>query len=104
MLSGRSTRGGHSVQAVNQTGCEQALRLRVLPYFEPAISTSRSFKSAFADHMIEQNADWQTIRNTLLPLKATCRRAKQRGQLAVNPMKDLNCPLASTIRFAFTAR
>lgn len=105
MFSGKiTTRGGHPYKPSTRRGCEQALRLRVLPYFgNPRISDITQFQvQALVDHMIEQNADGQTIRNTLLPLRVICRRAKQRGQLAVNPMKDLELPAARKrpIRFA----
>src|SRR5215210_2852897 len=42
--------------------------------------------------MIGAGADASTVRNALMPLRAICRRAVSRGDLAVNPTTDLDLP------------
>src|SRR5580765_2852032 len=46
----------------------------------------------FAERMLAEGRDASTIRNTLMPQRAICRRALSRGELTVNPTSGLELP------------
>jgi integrase len=53
---------------------------------------SRNEVQDLADQLSESDLSASTIRNALLPLRAICRRAFARGDIAVNPTRGLELP------------
>jgi integrase len=46
----------------------------------------------YIDELVAEGQRGQTVRNTIMPLRVLYRRAVKRGQVAVNPMLDLDLP------------
>jgi integrase len=87
-------------------GYEQALRLRVLPAFGAARLTDirRADLQALVDHLLMEDHNPSTIRNTLLPVRAIYRRALARGEVAINPTVGLEMPAVRGRRDRFASR
>ena len=73
---------------------DQGLRLRVLPELggKRLSDLRRIDLQDFADRMVAKGADPSTIQSTLMPVRAICRRALARGEIAVNPTTGLELP------------
>jgi integrase len=73
---------------------ETAMRLRVLPDLGALrlADLRRPDLQDLVDRLLAEGADASTIRNTLMPLRAIFRRAVARGELAVNPTRELELP------------
>jgi integrase len=82
---------------------EKSMRLRVLPRFGGArLSDVRRIDvQDFVDGMLADKLAPSTINTTLHPLRAICRRALVRGDLAANPCSGLELPAASRPRERF---
>lgn len=88
------TRGGDCYKPGTIRSYDDALRRRVVPDLG-ALRLSeigRADVQALADRLLGEGLDPSTIRNTLMPLRAVCRRAVSRGQVAVNPTTGLELP------------
>ncbi len=75
-------------------GYEKALRLRVLPRFgDMKLSDLRRVDvQDFVDSMLAGGLHASTIDSTVNPLRAIYRRAVSRGEIAVNPTRELEMP------------
>lgn len=75
-------------------GYEQALRLRLLPELGSVRlgELRRADVQLLVDVLLGAGHHPSTIRNTLLPLRAICRRAVARGEITVNPTTGLELP------------
>jgi integrase len=75
-------------------GYEQALRLRLVPELGGVRlgDLRRADVQALVDRLLRDSHEPATIRNTLLPLRAICRRAIARGEIAINPTTGLELP------------
>src|SRR5918998_1119005 len=75
-------------------GYEQALRLRLVPALGGVRlgGLQRADVQALVDRLLRDGHEPATIRNTLLPLRAICRRAVARGEIAINPTTGLELP------------
>jgi integrase len=75
-------------------GYHRALRLRVLPALGDALLSDiqRNDLQDFVDGMVGKGLSPSTIDCTLNPLRAIYRRAVSRGELAVNPTRELERP------------
>jgi integrase len=75
-------------------GYEQALRLRLVPELGGVRlgDLRRADVQALVDRLLRDGHEPATIRNTLLPLRAICRRAIARGEIAINPTTGLELP------------
>ena len=70
---------------------ERAMRLRVLPEFGDVrlADLHRPDLQEFADGLLADGSSPSLVKVTLLPLRAVCRRAMARGELAANPCDGL---------------
>ncbi len=77
-------------------GYERSLRLRVLPELGNLrlSDVRRRDVQGFADRLYAEGLDPSTITNTLDPLRSIYRRAVNRDEVAINPTKDLELPMA----------
>jgi integrase len=75
-------------------GYEQVMNARVLHDFgaRRLSELTRLDVQDFADRILAEGRDPSTIRNTLMPLRAICRRAATRGELTVNPTSGVELP------------
>jgi integrase len=75
-------------------GYEASLRLRVLPEFgaKRLSALTRNDVQDYADRLVAQGLDASTVRNALMPLRAIYRRAVARGDIAINPTRELELP------------
>jgi integrase len=75
-------------------GYEASLRLRLLPEFgaKRLSALTRNDVQDFADRLIAEGLDASTVRNALMPLRAIYRRAVARGDIAINPTRELELP------------
>jgi integrase len=75
-------------------GYQKALRLRVKPRFgDVRLADLRSIDvQDFIDGMLAEGLSPSTIDTTLNPLRAIYRRAIARGEVAINPTRDLELP------------
>jgi integrase len=75
-------------------GYEASLRLRLLPALGGARLSElrRADVQDLVDTMMAREMDASTIRNTLMPLRAICRRAVARGDIAINPTSSIELP------------
>ena len=73
---------------------ESSMRLRVLPLFgETRVADlDRPELQRYVYRLLEEGHAPTTIDGTLLPLRALCRQAVERGELAVNPCSGLAMP------------
>lgn len=73
---------------------EQALVARILPDLGGARLSEirREDVQDLADRLVAEGRDPSTIRNALMPLRATFRRATARGEVAVNPTTGVELP------------
>jgi integrase len=73
---------------------ETSLRLHVLPELGHTrlSEVTRTDVQDLVDRMVAYGMNPSTVRNALLPLRAICRRALQRHELAVNPTTGLQLP------------
>jgi hypothetical protein len=73
---------------------ESAMRLRVLPEFGPVrlSELDRIELQRFVHRLMEDGLAPATIEVTILPVRAICRQAIERGELAVNPCDKLRLP------------
>jgi integrase len=88
------TRSGDVYKPSAIHGYEQVMNARVLHDFgaRRLSDMSRLDVQDFADRMLAEGRDPSTIRNTLMPLRAICRRALTRGELTVNPTSGVELP------------
>jgi integrase len=84
-------RSGDVYKPASLRSYERAMRLRLLPEFGSVrlADLRRADIQEFADGLLADGLDPSTIQVTLLPLRAICRRAVSRGELAVNPCNGL---------------
>ena len=70
------------------------MRLRVLPLFGETklADLDRVELQRYVYRLLEEGLEPTTIDGTLLPLRALCRQATERGELAVNPCAGLSMP------------
>jgi integrase len=75
-------------------GYEQALRLRVVPDLGGVqlAELRRSHVQRYVNRLMSDGHNASTIRNTLLPLRAICRRALMLDEIAVNPITGVQLP------------
>ncbi len=75
-------------------GYVQALNARLLPELGGTRigELRRADVQRLVDDLMEKDHSASTIRNTLLPLRAICRRAIARGEIAINPTTGLELP------------
>jgi integrase len=73
---------------------EASLRLRVLPVLgDHRLSEIRRIDvQDLADRLVAQRLNASTVQSSLQPLRAICRRAVNRGELAINPTTGLELP------------
>ena len=73
---------------------ESSMRLRVLPLFgETRVADlDRVDLQRYVYRLLEEGHAPTTIDGTLLPLRALCRQAVERGELAINPCSGLSMP------------
>jgi integrase len=88
------TRSGDVYKPSAIHGYEQVMNARVLHDFgaRRLSELTRLDLQDFADRMLAEGRDPSTIRNTVMPLRAICRRAVARGELTVNPTAGLELP------------
>jgi integrase len=86
-------------------GYERAMQLRVLPEFGPTklADIRRPDLQEFVDGLLTEGLNSSTIQGTLLPLRAICRRAVGRGELAINPCDGLTMPAVRSRRDRFAS-
>jgi integrase len=84
---------------------EQALRLRLVPELGGVRLSDlrRADVQALVDRLLRDGHEPATIRNTLLPLRAICRRAVARGEIAINPTTGLELPAVRGRRERFAS-
>ena len=77
-------------------GYEHALKHRILPDLGGARlgDIHRLDVQDFADRLLAKGLDPSTVRNALMPLRALCRRALMRGDIAINPTMGLELAAA----------
>ena len=87
-------RGGETFKPATLRAYETAMRLRVLDDFGAVrlADVRRVDLQDLVDRLLAEGADPSTVRNTLMPLRAIFRRAVARGELAVNPTRELELP------------
>jgi len=87
-------RSGHLYKPSAIRGYEASLVMRVLPELGGLRFSEirRVDLQDFADRLSADGLDPSTVRNTLMPLRAICRRALARGEVAVNPTSGLELP------------
>jgi len=75
-------------------GYEQALRTHLLPSIGGARldDVRRPDLQALADQLLRDGLSPSTVRNALMPMRAICRRAHARGEIADNPTRGLELP------------
>ena len=75
-------------------GYEQALRTHLLPSIGGARldDVRRPDLQALADRLLRDGLSPSTVRNALMPMRAICRRAHARGEIADNPTRGLELP------------
>ena len=73
---------------------ESSMRLRVLPALGATrlADLDRVELQRYVYRLLEEGLEPTTIDGTLLPLRALCRQATERGELAVNPCAGLSMP------------
>jgi integrase len=81
-------------------GCDQGMRLRVLPEFAPIrlADLDRVDLQALIHRLLERGLAPSTIEVTLLPVRAVYRQALERGEIAVNPCDKLRLPRSDARR------
>jgi integrase len=86
-------------------GYEQALRLRLVPALGGVRlgDLRRADVQALVDRLLRDGHEPATIRNTLLPLRAICRRAVARGEIGINPTTGLELPAVRGRRERFAS-
>jgi integrase len=84
-------RSGDTYKPSVLRGYEQALRDRIYPHLRgmKLSELTRQDVQTLVDELDESGLSASTVRNALLPLRAVCRRALARGQIAVNPTTAL---------------
>ena len=85
------TRSGDAYKPSAVRAYRQALRHRVLPTFGTRRFTavSQAMLQDLADQLAVQGLSASSIRNTILPLRAIYRRALNRGEVALDPTRNL---------------
>ena len=75
-------------------GYETSMRLRLLPELGGVRlgELRRAGVQRLVDELLRTGHEPSTIRNTLLPLRAICRQAIARGEIAINPTTGLELP------------
>jgi integrase len=73
---------------------EAALRIRILPELGAfrLSDLQRPDVQDFVDRMVAGDLDPSTVRNTVTALRAICRRALARGEIALNPTSGVELP------------
>jgi integrase len=73
---------------------EEAFRLRVQPVLGATRLTELTSADLqqLVDDLLEAGCNASTVRNTLMPIRAVCRRAIARGDIALNPTRGLELP------------
>ena len=89
------TRSGEAFKPSTIRGYEQSLNLRLLPDLGGmrVSALTRNDVQDLADRLVADGLDASTVRNALMPLRAVCRRAMQRGEIAVNPTTGVEVPV-----------
>jgi integrase len=88
------TRSGDRYKPKTIRGYDQALRRHIYPALGGAklAELHRNQVQDLVERLADDGADPSTIRNAIMPLRVICRRAKARGELAMNPVADLELP------------
>ncbi len=94
------TRSGDAYKPSVIRSYRSALDLRLLPALGAAKlgQIQRRDVQNIADDMLAEGASASTIRNGLMPLRVTCRRALEDGDIAVNPCMHLRLPAVRGVR------
>jgi integrase len=88
------TRSGTAYKPATIRGCEQSMRDYIGPTLgrERVTDLERRHAQDLVEELIADGRKASTIRNAILPLRLICRRAVDRGEIAVNPMLGLRLP------------
>src|SRR5581483_1051175 len=88
------TRSGDAYKPSAVRAYRQALHHRVLPILgsKRLTAISRVLLQDLVDLLVAQGLSASSVRNTILPLRAICRRARSRGEIALNPTLKLALP------------
>lgn len=99
------TRSGDGYKPSALRGYESALRMRVLPEIggRKLTDLTRLDLQDLADRLLASGLDPSTVRNALMPVRAICRRAVARGELAVNPTTGVELPAVRGRRERFAS-
>jgi integrase len=99
------TRSGDRYKPSALRGYEAALNRQVLPELgvRKLADLSRLDIQDFADRLLAAGLDPSSVRNALMPLRAVCRRAVARGELAVNPTAGIELPAVRGRRERFAS-
>jgi integrase len=94
------TRAGEAYKPSAIRAYRQALNHRVLPTLgnKRLTAISHTILQDFADQLSANGLSPSSVRNTILPLRATFRRAERRGDVAVNPTLKLTLPVVRSER------
>ncbi len=89
-----TNRSGQRYKPSSLRSYEQAMRLRVLPWFAQTrlADLGRPDLQEFVNALIAEGINPSTIQISLLPLRAIFRRAISLGQIGVNPCSGLELP------------
>ncbi|MEJ7891463.1 MAG: hypothetical protein WKF94_02350 [Solirubrobacteraceae bacterium] len=73
---------------------EQALRMYVNPALGGArlAELKRADVQRLVDDLVRRGLSASSVRNSLMPLRAICRRALVRGEITINPTQGLELP------------
>lgn len=98
-------RGGDHYKPSVLRGYAAALEGRVMPEFgsRRLADLARLDLQDFADRLVGDGLDPSSVRNTLMPLRAICRRAISRGELMVNPTTGIELPAVRGRRERFAS-
>ena len=100
------TRKGKRYKPATVRGCEQSLRIHILPVLgrKRVTEVERHHVQDVVDAMIADGFSGSTIRNAILPLRIIYGRALARTRVAHNPARELSLPAVDTeIRRVATA-
>ena len=96
-------RSGDRYKAATIRAYATAMRIRVLPDFGTVrlADLSQADLQDFSERMLAGGLGAATVQLTIAPLRAVCKRAKQRGELVINPCSGLSLPAAQGRRERF---
>lgn len=94
------SRKGEPYKPSSIRGYKRCIELRLVPALGGVrlCDLERRDVQAFVDQLLVEGLDPSTIKNTLNPLQAVCRRAVQRDLIKINPTAGLDVPAARGTR------